>query len=83
MKDKIMDVSDLVAELKLRAEALKALVNVFGDAFTTDRDPEKLAQAVRNRPEVYTHLWYLITDLVCSQAAAAGEIEDRLAEIKP
>lgn len=64
MSDKLFEIEDQVAELKLRAEALKALTNVFGDAFATSREPEELAQAIRNRPSVYQHLWYLIVDII-------------------
>lgn len=78
MSDKLFEIEDQVAELKLRAEALKALTNVFGDAFATAREPEELAQAIRNRPSVYQHLWYLIVDIIDKMATAAGEIEDRL-----
>lgn len=82
MQEKLFDIEDQVGEMKLRAEALKALTNVFGDAFTTDRDPEKLAQNVRNRPDIYQHLWYLIVDLIDHLATAAGEIEDRLEDAR-
>ena len=82
MQEKLFDIEDQVGEMKLRAEALKALTNVFGDAFTTDRDPEKLAQSVRFRPDVYQHLWYLIVDLIDNLATAAGEIEDRLEDAR-
>ena len=75
-----LDITDRISEMKLRAEALMALTNVFGDAFTIERDPDKLAQAIRNRPEVYQHLWYLIVDLIDRIKTEAGSLEDAMSE---
>lgn len=76
-----MDIVDRVSEMKLKAEALKALATVFGDAFTIERDPDKLAQAIRNRPETYTYLWYLIFDLIATLATEAGKIEEGMENV--
>ena len=77
-RDKLVDIQDMASDLALNSDALKALGCVFGDAFATDRDPEKLASAIRNRPEIFTHLWYLLFGLVCDLSTAAHKLDDAL-----
>ena len=79
-KEQLIVVRDMAGEMRLNAEALKALATVFGDAFCTAGDPEELAKAIRNRPEVFTHLWYLLFDLICRVKDAAGAVETGLGE---
>ena len=76
-----MDIVDRISEMKLKAEALKALATVFGDAFTIEREPDKLAQAIRNRPEVYQYLWYLMFDMIDHLATEAGIIEEGMENV--
>lgn len=79
-KEQLIDVQDLAGDMRLNTEALKALATVFGDAFCTDADPERMAQNIRNRPEVFTHLWYLLFDLICRIRETAGAVETGLGE---
>ena len=79
-KEKLLDVQDMAGDMRLNAEALKALAIVFGDAFCTEGDPERLAAIVRDRHETFTHLWYLLFDLICKIRETAGAIETGLGE---
>lgn len=76
----VTDTEDMVGELKLKAEDLRALATLFDDAFTATGDPDKLAQNIRNRAETYHHTWHVLFGLVVDIAAQAAEIEDRMAE---
>ena len=75
-----IDLQDMASDLRLNADALKALGTVFGDGFCTEGDTERLAQNIRNRPEVYVHLWYILFGMVCDIAKAAHELDDALSE---
>lgn len=77
-REKLVDLQDMASDLVLNADTLKALGTVFGDDFATAGEPDKLAEAIRNRPEVFTHLWYLLFGLVCDLSAAAHKLDDAL-----
>lgn len=77
---KLLELQDMASEIRLNADALKALASEFGDDFCTDRDPEKLARNIRNRPDIYVNLWYLLFGLVCNIAEAMHKLDDGLSE---
>ena len=71
-----LEIVDKVTELYLHAEGLKAVFNAFTDAFGSERDPDKLAEAVRVRPEHYQYLLYDIENMINDIVTRAKEIEE-------
>lgn len=77
-RNRLVDLQDMASDLRLNMDALKALATVFGDAYCTEGDTERLARNIANRPDVYVHLWYILFGMVCDLSKAAHELDDAL-----